>query len=73
MLTKKPMMSGIQKHILLTASFGGFGYIADKYRNDYYAERDAMYRHYISLHPEDFPEPERKKYGDLFLPWTPIR
>lgn len=27
------------------------------YRKNYYAERDAVYRHYVELHPEDFPPP----------------
>lgn len=55
-------ISGIQKHIL----FAGIGAVGartfDNYRRDYYAERDAVYRHYISLHPEDFPMP-----GQYFL------
>lgn len=27
------------------------------YRKNYWAERDAVFRHYIELHPEDFPAP----------------
>lgn len=33
------------------------GQLLTNYRQNYYAERDAVYRHYIELHPEDFPPP----------------
>lgn len=55
--TRRPNFSGIQKHIL-AASIGG---VAGEGIRRYYMyasrERDAMLRHYIMLHPEDFPEP----------------
>uniref|UniRef100_A0A6M2DDY1 NADH dehydrogenase [ubiquinone] 1 subunit C2 n=1 Tax=Xenopsylla cheopis TaxID=163159 RepID=A0A6M2DDY1_XENCH len=70
---KRPVFSGIQHHILYTCGLFAFGYVANKYRDDYYADRDAMYRHYISLHPDDFPAPERKKYGEILQRWQPIR
>lgn len=55
--TRRPVFSGIQKHILLVAGFvGGLTLIQNK-RNEYLAEKDAVYRHYIELHPEDFPTP----------------
>lgn len=28
-----------------------------QYRRNYWAERDAVLRHYVQLHPEDFPPP----------------
>lgn len=28
-----------------------------QYRKNYWAERDAVMRHYVQLHPEDFPPP----------------
>lgn len=46
---------GIQRHIGLTAIGTYAGVIGDKWRNEYYADRDAMYKHYVELHPEDFP------------------
>lgn len=33
----------------------GLGVLIDKYRLEQVATRDAMFRHYIQLHPEDFP------------------
>lgn len=29
----------------------------EKVRKGYYAEKDAVLRHYIELHPDDFPRP----------------
>ncbi|XP_047018870.1 NADH dehydrogenase [ubiquinone] 1 subunit C2 [Helicoverpa zea] len=71
--TRRPAFSGIQKHILLTAGFIGLFTFAQKTRNSYLAEKDAVYKHYISLHPEDFPEPPRKKIADIIEPWVPVR
>ena len=49
------------------------GQWVEERRLNYLAERDAVLRHYIELHPEDFPVPERKKYADVIEPWIPIR
>lgn len=43
--------------MLLTAGFIGVLTYVQKQRDSYYAEKDAVYRHYIELHPEDFPIP----------------
>ncbi|XP_041987385.1 NADH dehydrogenase [ubiquinone] 1 subunit C2 [Aricia agestis] len=71
--TRRPLFSGIQKHIAGVAVWTiGLNYVQNK-RNEYLAEKDAVLRHYIELHPEDFPEPERKKIGDMLEDWIPIR
>lgn len=51
------MFVGVQKHVLFTGIGALFGRTADSWRNEYLAERDAVLRHYIELHPEDFPTP----------------
>ncbi|XP_061730145.1 NADH dehydrogenase [ubiquinone] 1 subunit C2 [Cydia pomonella] len=71
--TRRPVFSGIQKHILGVAGWVTVLSFAQKRRDAYFAERDAVYRHYIELHPEDFPVPERKKIGEILEPWIPIR
>ncbi|XP_073949481.1 NADH dehydrogenase (ubiquinone) B14.5 B subunit [Choristoneura fumiferana] len=71
--TRRPVFSGIQKHILGVVGWTAVLTYAQERRDAYFAERDAVYRHYIELHPEDFPVPERKKIGDIFEPWIPIR
>jgi len=36
-------------------------------------ERDLLIWHYMTLHPEDFPPPERVKFRDVLKEWIPIR
>lgn len=70
---KKPPFAGIQRHLVL----GAAGWMAGLYINQWIAsnsaERDAVLKHYIQLHPEDFPVPERKKYSEVLQPWNPLR
>lgn len=41
---------------MFAAAFtGGITYFQKK-RDEYFAERDAVLRHYVELHPEDFNE-----------------
>ncbi|XP_054745021.1 NADH dehydrogenase [ubiquinone] 1 subunit C2 [Anastrepha obliqua] len=70
---RKPPFSGIQSHVTFAAIGGGLGYYFDGKRNEHIAKRDAVLKHYIELHPDDFPPKERKKYGDILEAWTPIR
>lgn len=46
---------GLQKHTAVVLAGGYLGQVIDGYRNRYLAERDAVLRHYVQLHPEDFP------------------
>ncbi|XP_043190013.1 ethylene-responsive transcription factor ABI4-like isoform X2 [Amphibalanus amphitrite] len=73
LFARKPPLAGIQRHIAL----GGIGWVAGLYINKWIesnsAERDAVLKHYIQLHPEDFPVPERKKYSEILQPWSPLR
>nr|CAD7576664.1 unnamed protein product [Timema californicum] len=67
------LVTGIQRYALFGSLLGVGSYWADKRRDAYYAERDAILMHYIELHPEDFPPIERKKFADVLLRWDPIR
>ncbi|KRT80935.1 hypothetical protein AMK59_6196 [Oryctes borbonicus] len=71
--TKRPMLSGLQRNAMYTGGAAFIGEIIENYRREYLAERDAVLRHYIQLHPEDFPVPERKKYAEVLESWVPIR
>lgn len=66
-------LSGIQKHLIATSLGAVGGQLIEDRRLDYLAERDAVLRNYIELHPDDFPVPERKKYAEVIEPWIPIR
>uniref|UniRef100_A0A1A9V829 NADH dehydrogenase [ubiquinone] 1 subunit C2 n=1 Tax=Glossina austeni TaxID=7395 RepID=A0A1A9V829_GLOAU len=70
---RRPIFSGIQKHIALAVAGGIIGKYIDEKRDDYLATRDAILRHYVELHPEDFPPIPRKKYADVLERWVPIR
>ncbi|KAH8385553.1 NADH dehydrogenase [ubiquinone] 1 subunit C2 [Drosophila serrata] len=70
---RRPVFSGIQKHIAFAAIGFGAGTYFDQKRSEYLAKRDAVLRHYIELHPEDFPVTDRKKYGDVLESWVPVR
>uniref|UniRef100_A0A0V0G4I3 NADH dehydrogenase [ubiquinone] 1 subunit C2 n=1 Tax=Triatoma dimidiata TaxID=72491 RepID=A0A0V0G4I3_TRIDM len=71
--TRRPRLSGIQHYVIAAAVGALIGkYGKDRY-DQYNMDKDAVLRHYIELHPEDFPMPERKKVGEIFSSWTPIR
>ncbi|EDW65082.1 NADH dehydrogenase [ubiquinone] 1 subunit C2 [Drosophila virilis] len=70
---RKPAFSGIQNHIAFTAIGAGLGAFIDKQRDAYLAKRDAVLRHYVELHPDDFPKTDRKKYGEVLESWVPVR
>lgn len=58
---------GIQKHVAFVVGGGILGKTLDGWRNEHYAEKDAVLRHYVETHPEDFPDPgmslcKRQKY-----------
>ncbi|XP_031629408.1 NADH dehydrogenase [ubiquinone] 1 subunit C2 [Contarinia nasturtii] len=70
---KRPLIAGAYLYPIYAAVGWSAGQLWRNQREAYWADRDAMLRHYIQLHPDDFPPPERKKYGDILLEWTPIR
>lgn len=48
---------GIQWHGVATAIGVTVGKTLDGWRNEHYAEKDAVLRRYVELHPDDFPDP----------------
>ncbi|GIY46492.1 NADH dehydrogenase 1 subunit C2 [Caerostris darwini] len=69
---RRPLYAGIHRHL-----FGfivGFvaGQYVEKYTQNRFAERDAVIKHYIELHPEDFVE-NKRKYKEIFEEWYPVR
>ncbi|ODM98741.1 NADH dehydrogenase [ubiquinone] 1 subunit C2 [Orchesella cincta] len=70
---KMPIRAGIHKHVLNVALGAAIGEGAHRYRDSLASEKDIQYYHYMVLHPEDFPAPERKTYGQVLKPWVPVR
>lgn len=51
------LFSGIQRHIGGAIALGTLMHYGYEYRRSYFAERDAVYRHYVETHPDDFIYP----------------
>jgi len=73
LLQRRPVMSGIQKHIALTALGVPVGLYAERRTDAKSARRDDVLIHYMKLHPERFPETERVQFKDVLQPWVPLR
>ncbi|XP_012271542.1 NADH dehydrogenase [ubiquinone] 1 subunit C2 [Orussus abietinus] len=73
LLRKRPLYAGIQRHIICGLIGTGIGYLCKTRYLSKIATRDAILRDYIKLHPEDFPPPIKRTFGEVFMKWTPIR
>lgn len=51
------LISGIHMYPIFFVGGYTLGHFFYQYRMNYFAERDAVFRHYVELHPEDFPPP----------------
>ena len=70
-IMRRPKHTAIHLTIL-GAALGWVGGVAWRNRVSRKNANDvAAIKHYIMLHPEKFPEPEKKKFGDkeVFLEW----
>uniref|UniRef100_T1GTF6 NADH dehydrogenase [ubiquinone] 1 subunit C2 n=1 Tax=Megaselia scalaris TaxID=36166 RepID=T1GTF6_MEGSC len=70
---RRPLLSGVQKHIILGVGGVLLGSWLEEKRVAHFAEKDAVLRHYVQLHPDDFPVKPRVKFADVLESWTPIR
>ena len=72
---RRPMWSGLHITLPLIAAGWCLGVLFRERQAKKNADEEAVLRHYIMLHPEKFPEPELKKFGDrqVFLNWNPNR
>jgi|ERR1711911_165108 len=70
---RRPVMSGIQKHIALVCLGVPVGLFAQTKLDERFAKRDAELVRYMQTHPERFPVTERQKFKDTLRPWIPIR
>ena len=71
--TRKPLMSGVQRHVAFGAIGLALGIYFENMLREHSAKRDAVLRHYVELHPDDFPAKPRTKYADVLEHWVPIR
>ncbi|XP_023065094.1 NADH dehydrogenase [ubiquinone] 1 subunit C2 [Piliocolobus tephrosceles] len=73
-IRRRPVVSaGLHRHLLYITAFFFVGYYLVK-REDYmYAVRNHEMFGYMKLHPEDFPEKEKKTYAEIFEKFHPVR
>ena len=70
-IARRPMHTGLHITGALTAG----GWLLGCWLRNHFAKKNAnelaVIKHYLMLHPEKFPEPEKKKFGDrdVFLEW----
>ncbi|KAL8598761.1 hypothetical protein ACOMHN_033324 [Nucella lapillus] len=73
MMKKKPILTGIYKHM----ACGAVGYLLGQKLDQLNAESGRrkllVIEEYIRLHPEDFVEEAPKKYSDVLMKWYPVR
>jgi hypothetical protein len=75
MIMKRPLKSNLLGYAFCGSLGLIFGEQVRKYGIKRKQEEVAIVKHYIMLHPEKFPEPEKMKFGDkrVFYPWSPLR
>ncbi|XP_007939087.1 NADH dehydrogenase [ubiquinone] 1 subunit C2 [Orycteropus afer afer] len=73
-IRRRPVVkAGLHRHLLYATSFFFVGYYLLK-RHDYlYAVRDHDMFAYVKSHPEDFPEKDKKIYGEILEEFHPVR
>lgn len=72
-MMRRPLYSGIQRHIIGGIVGVAFGEGIHNFSNYLESRRDTILHHYMELHPEDFQPEEKKLYKDVLQPWYPIR
>jgi len=68
-----PLRARMHVHAFSLAVGVALGIYSQKMKDRWTAEKDVLYYHYMTLHPEDFQPPERVLYRDYLTRWTPIR
>ncbi|XP_037533557.1 NADH dehydrogenase [ubiquinone] 1 subunit C2 [Nematolebias whitei] len=70
---RPPLRSGVHRQVLL-ATIGWFcGYHVSKYASYVYAKMDRDVEEYMKLHPERFPQKQKRTYAEIIEPFCPIR
>ncbi|XP_004589908.1 NADH dehydrogenase [ubiquinone] 1 subunit C2 [Ochotona princeps] len=73
-LRRRPVSTaGLHRQLLYVTSFIFAGYYLLKRQDCMYAVRDRDMFGYMNSHPEDFPEKDKKTYGEILEEFHPIR
>ncbi|KAJ8280667.1 hypothetical protein GJAV_G00057530 [Gymnothorax javanicus] len=73
-LHRRPAVkAGVHRQLLMISIGWVLGYHLTKLENYAYARADREMNEYIRLHPDRFPEPEKKTYAEILEDFHPIR
>ncbi|XP_028855894.1 NADH dehydrogenase [ubiquinone] 1 subunit C2-like [Denticeps clupeoides] len=73
-LARKPALrAGLHRHVLFTTVGWFLGYHLTKYENYTYARLDRDMNAYVSRHPEEFQQKEKKTFAEVVEDFHPIR
>ncbi|KAF6333703.1 NADH dehydrogenase [ubiquinone] 1 subunit C2 [Rhinolophus sinicus] len=73
-IRRRPVMTaGLHRQLLYVTSFVFIGYYFLKRQDYMYAVRDHDMFAYVKSHPEDFPEKDKKVYGEILEEFHPVR
>ncbi|XP_055970650.1 NADH dehydrogenase [ubiquinone] 1 subunit C2 [Sorex fumeus] len=73
-IRRRPVLrAGLHRQLLYVTSFVFVGYHLLKRQDYLYAVRDHDMFAYIKSHPGDFPEKDKKTYGEIFEAFHPVR
>ncbi|KAH0500194.1 NADH dehydrogenase [ubiquinone] 1 subunit C2 [Microtus ochrogaster] len=71
---RRPVLkAGLHRQLLHVTCFYFAGYYLLRRHEYFCALKDRDMFGYIKLHPEDFPEKERKTYGEILEEFHPVR
>lgn len=75
LISRRPYYAGAVWMVGLGVMGTGIGYYTREFLAKRAADREMAAMHYIMLHPDRFPEPQAKKFGEkeVFLPWPVAR
>uniref|UniRef100_A0A452U4B0 NADH:ubiquinone oxidoreductase subunit C2 n=1 Tax=Ursus maritimus TaxID=29073 RepID=A0A452U4B0_URSMA len=65
--------TSLHRQLLYVTSFVFIGYYLLKRQDYMYAVKDRDMFAYVKSHPEDFPEKDKKTYGEFLEEFHPVR
>ncbi|XP_071786739.1 NADH dehydrogenase [ubiquinone] 1 subunit C2-like [Asterias amurensis] len=71
-LLRRPVLSGVHRHLLFTLVGAGIGTFAGVVEKERYGKRDFYIDDYIKRNPDDFVKGPPKKMSEEFELWVPI-
>ncbi|KAG9265023.1 NADH dehydrogenase [ubiquinone] 1 subunit C2 [Astyanax mexicanus] len=72
--SRRPALkAGVHRQALFVTVGWVLGYYCTKFENYVYAKLDRDMNEYVQIHPELFPQKEKKTFAEIVEPFHPIR